>query len=75
MTRASQATARRGDPVFVRQAGRLQPLPVERLASVVDVARAKGTTPWRDLSLIDERNEQPLRAAFVAAIAAWGVVF
>jgi hypothetical protein len=27
---------------------------------------------WWDLSLIDERNERPLRAAFVAVIAAWG---
>ena len=26
---------------------------------------------WWDLSLIDERNEQPLFSAFVAAIAVW----
>jgi hypothetical protein len=26
---------------------------------------------WWDLSLIDERNERPLHAAFVAVIAVW----
>jgi hypothetical protein len=30
---------------------------------------------WWDLSLIDERNERPLRAAFVAVIAVWATVF
>jgi hypothetical protein len=30
---------------------------------------------WWDLSLIDERNERPLHAAFVAVIAAWGTTF
>ena len=29
---------------------------------------------WWDLSLIDERNERPLRAAFVAVIAVWAMV-
>ena len=28
---------------------------------------------WWDLSLIDERNERPLRAAFVAVIAVWAM--
>ena len=28
---------------------------------------------WSDLSLIDERNERPLYAAFVAVIAAWAL--
>jgi len=26
---------------------------------------------WWDLSLIDDRNERPLRAAFVAAVVVW----
>ena len=26
---------------------------------------------WWDLSLIDDRNEGPLRAAFVAAVVVW----
>ena len=26
---------------------------------------------WCDMSLIDERNERPLHAAFVAVIAVW----
>jgi hypothetical protein len=30
---------------------------------------------WWDLSLIDDRNERPLHAAFVAVIAAWGTTF
>jgi hypothetical protein len=30
---------------------------------------------WWDLSLIDERNERPLHAAFVAAIAVWATAF
>jgi hypothetical protein len=30
---------------------------------------------WWDLSLIDDRNERPLDAAFVAVIAAWGMTF
>jgi hypothetical protein len=29
---------------------------------------------WWDLSLIDERNEQPLLAAFVALMAVWAAV-
>ena len=29
---------------------------------------------WWDLSLIDERNERPLHAAFVAVIAVWAMV-
>jgi hypothetical protein len=28
-----------------------------------------------DLSLIDERNERPLRVAFVAVIAIWATAF
>ena len=30
---------------------------------------------WWDLSLIDDRNERALHAAFVAVIAAWGTTF
>ena len=30
---------------------------------------------WWDLSLIDERNERPLHAAFVAVIAVWATAF
>jgi hypothetical protein len=30
---------------------------------------------WWDLSVIDERNERPLRVAFMAAVAAWAVAF
>ena len=30
---------------------------------------------WWDLSLIDNRNERPLHAAFVAVITAWGTTF
>jgi hypothetical protein len=30
---------------------------------------------WWDLSLIDERNERPLHAAFVAVIAVWTTAF
>ena len=30
---------------------------------------------WWDLSLIDERNERPLRVAFVAVIAIWATAF
>ena len=28
---------------------------------------------WWDLSLIDERNERPFHAAFVAVIAVWAI--
>jgi hypothetical protein len=30
---------------------------------------------WWDLSVIDERNERPLQAAFVAVIAVWATAF
>jgi len=30
---------------------------------------------WWDLSLIDERNERPLHAAFAAVIAVWAAAF
>jgi hypothetical protein len=30
---------------------------------------------WWDLSLIDQRNERPLLAAFVAAILVWATAF
>jgi hypothetical protein len=30
---------------------------------------------WWDLSLIDDRNERPLHAAFVAVIAIWATAF
>ena len=30
---------------------------------------------WRDLSLIDDRNERPLLSAFVAIIAVWATAF
>ena len=30
---------------------------------------------WWDLSLIDERDERPLNAAFFAVIAGWGTTF
>jgi hypothetical protein len=28
---------------------------------------------WWDLSLIDERNERPFHAAFVAVVAVWAI--
>jgi hypothetical protein len=37
-----------------------------------DAMASSGTYKgWWDLSLIDERNERPLRAAFVAVIVVW----
>jgi len=30
---------------------------------------------WREAEWIEERNERPLLAAFVAVVAAWSIVF
>jgi hypothetical protein len=37
------------------------------------MANIRAYEGWWDLSLIDERNERPLHAAFVAVIAVWAM--
>jgi hypothetical protein len=39
------------------------------------MASIRAYESWWDASLIDERNEQPLHAAFVAAVAVWAAAF
>jgi hypothetical protein len=39
-----------------------------RILAMVSTRTYEG---WWDLSLIDERNERPLHAAFVAVVAVW----
>ena len=41
----------------------------------LDPSSIRAYESWWDASLIDERNEQPLHAAFVAAVAVWAAAF